>query len=144
MEQLVRIVGDLPVGSIAKVKVLRNGIASRPTELKVTIEKRDEAYASSYAKLWPGLSAVSLSNPDLRKGLVPDGTKGCIIINVMPKSPAATMELRPGDIVIAINEKKVSNLLDFYRLLSEDAKGRIAFTVLRDGHELTTLAYVRK
>ncbi|GAB1457626.1 hypothetical protein MASR2M48_29340 [Spirochaetota bacterium] len=51
IDQLVRIVGDLSVGSKSSFRVMRNG---KMVTLKVTIDERKESSAADYSKLWPG------------------------------------------------------------------------------------------
>jgi len=141
LDQLVRIVGDLPVGKKTRFFVQRDG---KRVEVNVTIEARKDSVASNDGNLFPGVDVLSLDSEDLDKEKLPKGAKGVAAINVLPKSPSATIGLKPGDIITEINEKPLASLREFYRLLNDPQTKKIAFTVLRDDQTITTLAYVRK
>ncbi len=140
-DEAVRAIGELPAGKRATIGVIREG---RRIDLSVGIEARDKAVASNDGNLFPGLDPLPLSSESLNKEQLPKGVKGVFVANVYPKTPAATVGLKPGDIVTAINDEAVTSLSDFYRLLNDPKAKKIAFTVNRDGQELSTLAYVRK
>ena len=40
-----------------------------------------------------------------------------VVVGVTPKAPAARAELKPGDLILAINGEQVDNCADFYRKL---------------------------
>ncbi len=48
-------------------------------------------------------------NPELAQAFGLDQTQGAVITAVQPKSPAAKAGLEPGDIVLAINDRRVRN-----------------------------------
>ena len=141
VDQLVRLVGDLPVGRQAAFSIIRGG---RPIDIKVTIEERKEATASDYGKLWPGLEPARLTPEALEARKLPISTKGVLISSVVARSPSATLGMMIGDVVTHINDKPIASLADFYTLLNDVAAKSIQFTVIRDGQTLTTLALVRK
>jgi S1-C subfamily serine protease len=90
------------------------------------------------------MTAVSLKSEIVDQSKLPKGVKGIIVTSVFPKTPAAVIGLKPGDIVTEVNEKACPTLRDFYRLLNDPSAKKLAFTVIRDGETVTTLAYVRK
>lgn len=141
IDQLVRIVGDLPVGRQSTFEILRDG---KSAQIKITIEERKEATAADYGKLWPGLEPARLTPDALESRKLPASTKGVLISSVIARSPSATLGMKIGDLVTHINDKPVASLADFYRLLNDSAARNIQFTVIRDGQTLTTLALVRK
>jgi len=140
-EQLVRIVGDLPIGKAASVELIRDGKAMT---LNATIEKRDEKVASTDGNYFPGVIVISLKSEDLDKDKLPKDAKGVYVVNVSDKSPGSIVGLKAGDIITEINEKAISTVRDFYRLINDASAKKIAFTVQRDGETVTTLAYVKK
>jgi Do/DeqQ family serine protease len=141
LDQLVRIVGDLPVGSKSNFKLLRD---SKVVELKVTIDERKETSAADYSRLWPGLEVASLNQDLMERAKLPKGTKGLIVTSIIAKSPAATLGLKIGDALTAMNETELDGLLQYYRILNDSKAAKFQFTVLRDGQTLTTLALIRK
>jgi Do/DeqQ family serine protease len=141
IDQLVRIVGDLAVGSRSSFKVVRDG---KPVDVKVTIDERKETSAADYSKLWPGLEVTTLNKDIIESLKLAKSAKGLLVTSVIAKSPAATLGIKNGDIVTAMNDVAVDDIIGFYRTLNDAKIPKIQFTLLRDGQSLTTLALVRK
>jgi S1-C subfamily serine protease len=140
-DEVVRIVSDIPAGQSANFTVYREG---KPMDIKVVIASRDNAVATNDANLFPGLALISLKSDAIDQAKLPKGVKGVAVTNVFAKSPAAVIGVKPGDIITEVNEKAVTGLKDFYRLLNDLSSRKVAFTVVRDGETVSTLAYVRK
>jgi len=137
--ELMREVGYLPAGKDAKFKVIRNG---KTVELTVKIEERTEKVTSDNSKLWPGFIASPLSEDVLKELKLEDAkVKGVAVTNIVAKSPAAAMRIQNGDIITAVNDKKVTNIKEFYEALSVSGKKEIWFDVYNDGHTLSTSHY---
>lgn len=137
--ELMREVGYLPAGKDAKFKVIRSG---KTVDLTVKIEERTEKVSSDNSKLWPGFVAAPLTQEVLKELKLEDvKVKGVAITNVLAKSPAAAMRIQNGDIITAVNDKKVANLKEFYEALNVSSKKEIWFDVYNDGHTLSTSHY---
>lgn len=137
--ELMREVGYLPVGKNASFKVIRKG---NIVELTVKIEERTEKVTQDNSKLWPGFVAAPLTD-DIKKELNLDDSKvkGVIVMNVLEKSPAAAMRIQNGDIITAVNDKKITDIREFYEALDISSKKEIWFDVYNDGHTLSTNHY---
>ncbi len=137
--ELMREVGYLPSGKNASFKVIRNG---KIVDLTVKIEERTEKVTNDNSKLWPGFIASPLTD-DAKKELNIENSKvkGVVVMNVLEKSPAAAMRIQNGDIITAVNDKKVSNIQEFYDALNLNSKREIWFDVYNDGHTLSTSHY---
>ncbi len=137
--ELMREVGYLPAGKNAAFKVIRNG---KTVDLTVKIEERTEKVTNDNSKLWPGFIASPLTD-DVKKelGLEDSKVKGVAVVNVLEKSPAAAMRIQNGDIITAVNDKKVTNIQEFYDALNINGKREIWFDVYNDGHTLSTSHY---
>ena len=137
--ELMREVGYLPAGKKAVFKVIRNG---KIVELSVKIEERTDKITQDNTKLWPGFIAAPLSD-EIKKelNLEDKKVKGVAVMNVLEKSPAAAMRIQNGDIITAVNDKKVSNIQEFYDALNLNSKKEIWFDVYNDGHTLSTSHY---
>lgn len=73
---------------------------------------------------WPGDRARALA--EKRQGL--------LLTSVMPGSPAASAELKPGDVILKVNNEMVLNAEDFSMFLQDAAPGSfVNFTVMRPG-----------
>ncbi len=137
--ELMREVGYLPAGKNASFKVIRNG---KTVDLTVKIEERTEKVTNDNSKLWPGFIASPLTD-DVKKELNIENSKvkGVVVMNVLEKSPAAAMRIQNGDIITAVNDRKVSNIQEFYDALNINSKREIWFDVYNDGHTLSTSHY---
>ena len=135
-DQLVREVGDLQAGEIAKFKVLRNG---KEISLDVKIDSRENAVVNDSSKLWPGFIAYPLDD-DTRKQLklTDEKIQGIVVSSVQAKSPAALLRLQSGDIITAVNGKKVTTVGEFYAALAELTGKEVWFDLYADGRELST------
>lgn len=137
--ELVREVGYLPADKNAEFVVIRAG--KRET-LTVKIEERTEKVSADNSKLWPGFIASPLTKELKEKLNIKDGKiKGVAVINVLEKSPAAALRLQNGDVITAVNDKKVSNIQEFYEALSIGKNNEIWFDVYNNGHTLSTSHY---
>lgn len=137
-DQLVREVGDISAGESAVFVVLRNG---KEVTLKAKVEERKDETVSNNSKLWPGFTAIPLTQ-DVRKQLkLEDKVKGVLVVNIVPKSPAAILSLRNGDVVTAVNGKDVKNVTEFFDAVSDTSQKDIWFDVMREGHKISTAKY---
>jgi Do/DeqQ family serine protease len=141
IEQLQRIVGDLPAGQAASIDVLRGGIKK---SLVVNIEVRDDNAIANNVSDFPGIYVRSLKFEDLDQSKLPKGVQGVFVYSVTDKSPGSVIGLKAQDIITEVNDKSISNVKEFYAAINDSGAKKIAFTVNRDGETITTLAYVKK
>ena len=139
VDQLVREVGDLRAGENADFELIRGGYS---VKLRVKIEARNEKVSEDNSKLWPGFIAVPLTD-DIRKELKLEDKKvqGVVVTNIQAKSPAASLRLQSGDIITAVNDKKVTNLAEFYSALNTQNNRSIWFELYSDSRTITTGKY---
>jgi serine protease Do len=90
-------------------------------------------------KVTRGFLGVSVSDlsPDLIQGFgLQPGTKGALVQNVVPRSPADKAGLQAGDVVVALNDKTVETAGALTRGVALVAPGQTAnLTVLRGGQK---------
>jgi len=69
------------------------------------------------------------------KGLkLPQGTKGAVVVEVIPNTPAAQAGLQQGDVITRLDDKEVSSSYDLRRLISETRPGaKVTAGILRGG-----------
>lgn len=80
---------------------------------------------------WIGANVQDLT-PDLAAAFGLADSRGALVGHVTPGGPAAVAGLAPGDVVIRIDEKEVSDSRSMQRLVTEASAGRrLAFGVLR-------------
>ena len=139
VNQLVRDVGSLRVGTIATFKVVRGGKVLPPLTVKVEERAKDNEIQNN--KMWPGFIATPLTD-DVKKQLNIDDKKvrGVVVSNVEEKSPAASLRLQNGDVITAVNGKPVANLAEFYAELA-NAQKSVNFDIYSNGGTITTGTY---
>ena len=123
---------------------LRNAIGLKRSGESVELEiLRDGKKRKIKAKLGEQASAVQVAARDIHSGLQGaeletldasspryEGEAGVLVSNVEPGSPAAQRGLRPGDVIIGVNRRKVSNLAE----LQQYAQGQSLLLNLRRGN----------
>lgn len=138
VDQLVREIGGIPAGKTASITILRG---NKEKELSVKIDERSEEVTANDSKLWPGFMPAPLTD-DARKKLNIEKEKveGVVVARVFEKSPAAALRLQNGDIICAVNDKKIAGLEEFYAALASAGK-EVWFDVYSNGHVITTARY---
>ena len=135
--ELARTVASLKPGDTVHFAVLRQGdktnvdvkLAALPDDQSPT----QEAAAPSEHNIGVALAPLS---PELRDQLnVPESTKGAVVAQVQPGSPAQIAGLREGDVVVGVGLKPVtdpSSAATTIRAARTSGK-TVALRVLRDG-----------
>jgi serine protease Do len=115
------LVGATNVGKEVKLKVLRKG---RERTLDVTIEKLPETMASAkpVGQTKTLNLVVSDLNPQQRKELG-IGDRGVLVQEVGP-GPAANAGIRPGDVLLQLNEKDIHDVSQLEKLVNKLPKGK--------------------
>ncbi len=139
VDQLIRQVGSIPAGQTTKFTVMRG---KNKLDFTVKIEERKSEVSSDNSKLWPGFVASPLTD-DARKKIKLENknVKGVIISGVQEKSPAAALRLQNGDVITAVNDKKISSVQEFYQALDLSKNKEIWFDVYSEGHTISTGKY---
>ena len=107
------LVGRVPVGSKAKVKLLRDG---KNKTLDVVIERLpDEKTTASIPEDKPTRqeNRLGVDVSDLTKSQRAELGRGVRVDNVDTDSPAHLAGLRPGDIILQINRQDINSVADF-------------------------------
>ena len=129
-------VAQTEVGKKIKVKVLRDG---KEKELVVKIgEQPADLFAMGQGA--PGAPAVkdlgmTVQNltKEIAKNLGIEEESGVIVSEVQPGSPAAASDIREGDIIKEINRKKIANVNEFKKALSEGSKEKDVLMLVKRG-----------
>jgi serine protease Do len=139
---LSRMVAEVDVGTRAGVTVLRNGDRKN---LEVTIRELEETRAAgSPERESPQAGALGLTlaplTPETRErfGVSPDA-QGTVVVEVAPDSPAATRDLRPGDLITQVGRQRVERPGDVAAAVEQARKANQDHILLlrsRDGNSL--------
>ncbi len=136
-DQLTSVITDLNPGTEVKLDILRDG---QPMTVNVTLAERpaDLSYTAGTGKAPTegALRGITVQNltPEVRDqlGLSPD-SRGVVITELDPSSPAAQAGLQQGDLIESINRHPVNSVQDFSRLAAE-AKGQTLLRINRQGN----------
>lgn len=118
MHQLLKMVGDTPVGKKVKVVVWRD---KQRKPLWVTIGKFPEQQVAAATPTKPeetdewGFTAVQDITPAIVNQLGLPDDKGVVIIQVGPNSPAQEKGLQRGDVIIEVEHEPVKDVADFFK-----------------------------
>lgn len=114
-------VGTTAPGKIIKLGLLRDG----KTHVVSVLLDDSTCVSTSEEVLTPALQGASLSN-----GYLKDGTKGVQVEEVIKDSPAASIGLQKGDIIIGLNKTRIHNLSQLRKIL-KDKPAVIALNIVR-------------
>ena len=146
-DDLPQLVGATTPGTTVPLKIVRKG---KEMTLNVKVEELDleaetGAQQSSNTNTEPGAETnggfgITLNNitPDIERQMeLPRGTKGAVITDVDPDSPAArTGALQPGDVILQISGQPVSTATEASQLLRAVPAGRtVGMRISRRGQE---------
>ena len=145
---LVKIVGSCPVGKKTPLTILRDGkkseiavmVTKRPRfdqfgrmieEDEVPQEAPQEEQVPSVIKesQWRGLTAGNIT-PQITQQLKLESGEGVVVTEIKNNTPAEEAGLRPGDIIISINQKSIKNARDFAQV-TKSLNGRALIRTLR-------------
>ncbi|MBI4572601.1 MAG: DegQ family serine endoprotease [candidate division NC10 bacterium] len=137
VHQLQREVAGSPVGSQARVTVLRE---QQPKALTITLGEQPAdmtAAAPGPAPADPadrfGLTVQDLT-PELRSQFRLDNVDGVVVSSVDETGPAARAGVRPGDVITEVNREPVKTTRDFVRIVGQTRRGaNLLLLVRRDG-----------
>src|SRR5688572_25213799 len=141
-EDLPQIVAATAPGTTVPVKVLREGkertFNVRVAELDLTTETNRQADATEPGGDTGAGFGITLNNvtPEMaRQFELPANTQGAVITEVDPDSPAARV-LQPGDVILEVARKPVTNMGEASAALRAVPSGRaVGLLILRRGPE---------
>jgi serine protease Do len=130
---LQRLVTKTPVGTAAKVKIIRDGhekefaitIAEQPEPTKIA---RAEAGGTDHALA--GIVVQDLDRETAKELGLKGKVQGVVVTSVEPDSGAEQAGLQPGDVISEINRRPVKSVKDFERASSQLKKGDQALILI--------------
>jgi serine protease Do len=127
-------------GDTAKLDVLRNGETQTISVAVARMPNEQTADAGNQSGSMPqGKVGVALAplTPDMRSKLdLPDGTKGAVVAQVQPGSPADAAGIQAGDVIIGVGSHAVTSPEEAVKAIHEatrDKDAALALRVIRDG-----------
>ncbi len=127
---LIRVVGDLPVGKDATFGIIRYG---KPMTVTVRIALRQpDAQINKDRDLWPGITVIPLDEQIRSQLKLSSDVNGLVVADVVEGTPSAVAGIQQGDLVQAIDATPINNAIDFYRAINA-AQTKFDFKLLRQG-----------
>jgi serine protease Do len=127
-------VGQTRPGTKIELNVLRDGkTINVPVELEAMGArngKEVESASADQGKPRWGLGLGDLNDEARQQIQAPNDVKGAVIENVLPGSAADNAGLQPGDVIVSVNRKPVSNVSDVKQALSSVPKGQDALVLV--------------
>ncbi len=142
---LRNMVSQTPVGTKVKVKLLRQ---KKEMELEVTVAELPKKLGEAGTEEGTGgseeesnaLSGITVREltPELAKRFgLGEGESGVVIVKIDPGSRAAEAGVRPGDVVLQINQKDIATIEDYKKAASRiRPKDRTLLLISRKGEDL--------
>jgi serine protease Do len=122
MNELPYVVASTPVGKTVNVEVLRKG-QKKSFEVKIAeLKEEKEAPVETEAKPKLGMTVEDLT-PELAKNFELSDTKGVVVVQVEEGTSAAEAGLRPGDMILEIDQSPVKDVKEFNHKLESYKKG---------------------
>ena len=138
------IIADTPPGQMIKVKVLRDkkeqtfsvkiGELPDDSDLNQQTEARDPELGLRVQRITPEAAR--------RLGL--SSSKGVLVMEVQPGSPADQVGIEPADVIREINQRPVSNVKEFERATRQGRRGDRILLLVQRGDNAVFFAVKRK
>jgi serine protease Do len=112
--ELPEMVAQTPLGQSVPVEVIRDG--KRVTLSAIIQQLKDAQIASAEGATEPGRNwglTVEDLTPEIAQQIGIQNTKGVVVRNVKPDSPASDAGLQPGDVILEVDNTKVTSADEF-------------------------------
>jgi serine protease Do len=132
--QLQMVVAETPIGKQVTVELFRDG---KNLTLPVTLASTDSASAQQPRSTSPQRGWLGLEVEEIPRNLKARGVSGVVVADVKPDSPAAEAGFEPGDVIAAVNQRKIGSVTDYNNALkAAEQRGSATFLVRRGGATL--------
>jgi len=134
MHELPRLVAATPPGKTVNLKILRQGkeksfsvtvAEMKPEQLAQIMEGEEEVEKSSLGMM------VQELTPQLARGFQLRETSGVVVVQVEQGSPAAEAGVRPGDLVLEVNDTVIKTLKNYHAVLAQVKPGSMVRLLLK-------------
>lgn len=122
MSDLPYLVASIPVGKTVAVEVIRKGQA-KSFQVKIAEFKEEkEEEMTKAAKPRLGMTVDELT-PELGRNLGLSETSGVVVVQIEEGSPAGEAGLRPGDLILEMDQTQIKDMEQFNRKIEGAKKG---------------------
>ena len=124
-------VGMMPIGETIELRLIRN---AKPLTMKIKIAKPLDI-AGTEAETVPQLAGATVANFNAGSSSR-EKIEGVLVTKVDANSPAWLHGIRPGDIIVGVNRRKVRSVQEFLAVL-QGSQDVIMLNLLRGDFRLT-------
>jgi len=137
-------IAETPPGQKATLKIFR-GKLERVVALKIgeMPEEGDGGPLAEARDIELGLRVQRII-PETSRRLGLNSTKGVLVIEVQPNSPADHVGIEPADVIREVNQRPVNNVKDFERSLRQGRRGDRILLLVQRGDNAVFFALKRK
>jgi serine protease Do len=129
------LVAATPPGTEVHIIVLRHG-KKKEINVKLGTLKSQHIAVKNKKKLQKlfGFNVAQINSRTIKKYNLPEAIQGVLVTSVNNFSAAASAGLRPGDVILAMNGKKIDGLDSFNNIASKLKKGDSVFLRVQRGN----------
>jgi serine protease Do len=137
MDELPKLVAAAPVGKKAQIKVIRKGAEQKLSVQLGELQSEPTLASAEAPESKPGAYGLQVQplTPQIAQQLQLEDTEGILVSGVKAGSPAEEAGLRRGDVILEVNQERVTDLATFREALSKSKKGALLL-VSRGGSEI--------
>jgi serine protease Do len=138
------VIADTAPGQKAIFKIVRD---KKEMTISVKIgelaEESDAALTAEVKDPELGIKVQRIT-PEAARRLGLNSTKGVLVLEVQPGSPADSIGLEPADVIREINQRPVNNVIDFERAMRQGRRGERILLLVQRGDNAVFFALKRK
>ena len=122
----------LPPGTKVDLKINRNG---ETMKIKVTLGTfgTHTAMSSETSSKKLGVSVDNLTAENVQQYKFDPGDQGVVVTHVEPGTVAHYARIKPGFLVMAVNNQKITNVMEFNKALEHIRSGEKVLLLIRQG-----------
>jgi serine protease Do len=138
------VVADTPPGQKATLKILREK-KEQIVSVKIgELPESDDAGQPTEARDPEMGLKVQRITPEAARRLGLSSTKGVLVVEVQPGTPADQVGLEPADVIREVNQRPVNNVIDFERAVRQARRGDRILLLVQRGDNAVFFAVKRK
>ncbi|MBP1751677.1 MAG: degQ [Geobacteraceae bacterium] len=132
VQHLQRLVAETPIGGKAEAEFFRAGKLLKLSVVVGSAESQEALQARSGDAVPSSLLGMTVE--DLPRDMRTQGIGGVLVTGVEDGSMAAEAGIQGGDIIVAVDQKRIANLSEYVRAMKDaEKKGSVALLVKRGG-----------
>ncbi|HWD20051.1 MAG TPA: trypsin-like peptidase domain-containing protein [Verrucomicrobiae bacterium] len=139
---LVNLYGEV-IGLNAMIEGMNRGIGFA---VPINLAKRVKDHLISEGKFtrsWLGIEIQTVGEDDAYHNFVKGVTAGVLVTGIQPASPASVSTLKLGDVIVAVDGKKVSTARELKNEISDKSAGKVVeLGVVRDTSKVSVFVKV--